>query len=128
MRQYIGAPRPPCANIFALRGPPAPIYGARHSLQLSELGPPPQPLNPQVSVSFLWFQGGDTFAGEVVGGGPNTRGQTLWYSRYHVTSFKSPNIINLKKRRTEHFSAPRLFSSRSPINWALQTGNGNTWK
>jgi len=24
------------------------------------------------------------------GWGPNTRGQTLWYSRYHVTSFTSP--------------------------------------
>ncbi len=29
----------------------------------------PQPLNPQVSVSLpLWFQGGDTLAGEGVGG------------------------------------------------------------
>jgi hypothetical protein len=35
---------------------------------------------------------------------------------------------NLKKRRTEHFGAPRLFSSQSPVNWALQTGNGNTLK
>jgi hypothetical protein len=127
-----------CANILAHRSPPAPIYWRSEALLRQYIGPgilsscpnwdPPQPLNPQVSVSPLWFQGGDTFAGEVVGGGPNTRGQTLWYSKYHATSFKSLNIKNLKKRRTEHFSAPRLFSSRSPINWALQTGNGNTWK
>ncbi len=31
-----------------------------------------------------------------------------------------------KKRRTKHFGAPCLFSHRSPINWALQKGNGNT--
>ena len=31
-----------------------------------------------------------------------------------------------KKRRTEQFRALRLFSSQSPINLALQTGNGNT--
>jgi hypothetical protein len=28
----------------------------------------------------------------------------------------------------EQFGAPRLFSSQSPINWELQTGNGNTLK
>jgi hypothetical protein len=136
LRQYIGAPRPPCANILALRCPPS-----ANSISISiicqafspvvQIGTP-QPLNPQVSVSPPLVPGGDTLAGEGVGGGPNMRGQTLWYSRYHVTSFKSPiggpNIKNLKKRRTEHFSAPRLFSSRSPINWALQTGNGNAWK
>jgi hypothetical protein len=33
-----------------------------------------------------------------------------------------------KKRRTEQFGALRLFSSQSPINLALQTGNGNTLK
>jgi hypothetical protein len=32
------------------------------------------------------------------------------------------------KWRTEHFGAPHLFSWQSPINWALQTGNGNTQK
>ncbi len=31
-----------------------------------------------------------------------------------------------KKRLTEQFRALRLFSSQSPINLALQTGNGNT--
>jgi hypothetical protein len=35
----------------------------------------PQPLNPQVSVSLpLWFQGGDTLAGEGVGGVPPYEG------------------------------------------------------
>jgi hypothetical protein len=33
-----------------------------------------------------------------------------------------------KKRRTKQFGALRLFSSQSPINLALQTGNGNTLK
>jgi hypothetical protein len=33
-----------------------------------------------------------------------------------------------KKRRTEQFGALRLFSSQSPINLALQIGNGNTLK
>ncbi len=33
---------------------------------------------------------------------------------------------NELKWRTEHFGAPHLFSWQSPINWALQTGNGNT--
>jgi hypothetical protein len=33
-----------------------------------------------------------------------------------------------KKSRTEQFGALRLFSSQSPINPALQTGNGNTLK
>ncbi len=33
-----------------------------------------------------------------------------------------------KKRQTKHFGAPRLFSHQSPINWALQKGNGNTSK
>ncbi len=35
-------------------------------------------------------------------------------------------ILHVSKRRTEQFGAPRLFSYQSPINWALQTGNGNT--
>jgi hypothetical protein len=29
-----------------------------------------------------------------------------------------------KKRRTKQFGAPHLFSGQSPINSALQTGNG----
>ncbi len=33
-----------------------------------------------------------------------------------------------RKRRTKHFGAPHLFSHQSPINWALQKGNGNTSK
>ncbi len=33
-----------------------------------------------------------------------------------------------KKRRTEHFAAPRLFSSQSPINWALQTETEILWR
>ena len=39
----------------------------------------------------------------------------------HTTS-----VRKFKKRRTEQFGAPRLFSYQSPINRALQTGNGNT--
>jgi hypothetical protein len=38
------------------------------------------------------------------------------------------NKRNKKKRRTKQFGAPHLFSSQSPINSALQTGNGNTLK
>ncbi len=49
-----------------------------------------------------------------------------------VTSFTSPiggpNQKKFKKRRTEQFGVPHLFSYQSPINWALQTGNGNTLK
>ncbi len=33
-----------------------------------------------------------------------------------------------KKRRTEQFGALRLFSSKSPVYLAFQTGNGNTLK
>ncbi len=50
----------------------------------------------------------------------------------HFHSFTSPiggqNKIFIKKKRTEHFDAPRLFSYQSPINWALQRGNGNILK
>ncbi len=38
----------------------------------------------------------------------------------------SCNKFHIAYWRTEHFGAPCLFSSQSPINWALQTGNGNT--
>ncbi|MFN9980924.1 MAG: hypothetical protein ACK53Y_13445, partial [bacterium] len=38
------------------------------------------------------------------------------------------NKINKIKRRTKQFGAPHLFSSQSPINSPLQTGNGNTLK
>ncbi len=38
----------------------------------------------------------------------------------------SCNKFHIAYRRTEHFGAPCLFSSQSPINWAIQTGNGNT--
>jgi hypothetical protein len=37
-------------------------------------------------------------------------------------------LCGFKKRQTKQFGAPRLFSSQLPINWALQTGNGNTVK
>jgi hypothetical protein len=40
----------------------------------------------------------------------------------------SRQVKKNKKRRTEQFNALRLFSSQSPINLALQTGNGNTLK
>ena len=60
-----------------------------------------------------WCQGGThLLAGEGVG-------------RVPILADRQKKI---KKRRTEHFGAPRLFSSQSPINWALQTGNGNTSK
>jgi hypothetical protein len=32
----------------------------------------------------------------------------------------------LKKKRTEQFGTPCLFTRQSPIHWALLTGNGNT--
>ncbi len=38
----------------------------------------------------------------------------------------SCNKFHIAYWRTEHVGAPCLFSSQSPINWALQTGNGNT--
>ncbi len=38
----------------------------------------------------------------------------------------SCNKFHIAYWRTEHFGAPCLFSSQSPINWALQMGNGNT--
>jgi hypothetical protein len=61
----------------------------------------------------LWCQGGThLLAGEGVGGVPILANRQKKF----------------KKRRTEHFGAPRLFSSQSPINWALHTGNGNTLK
>jgi hypothetical protein len=64
-------------------------------------------------------------AGEGVGGVP-LRGDrhcgTL--DIYHVTSFTSPiggpNKKSFKKRRTEHFGAPHLFSSQSPIKEVLR--------
>ncbi len=69
---------------------------------------------------------GDTLAYRRGGGlGPNTRGQTLWYSRYISCTLAKFHIAYW---RTEHFGAPCLFSSQSPINWAFQTGNGNTLK
>jgi hypothetical protein len=77
VRQYIGAPRAPCANILALRGPPA-----RPLLVLER----------DKSLDF-----------------------SISCNKFHIAYW-----------RTEHFGAPCLFSSQSPINWALQTGNGNT--
>ena len=100
-------------NILAHRSTgPQSRQSARLSLQSSELGP--QPLNPQVSVSPHPSVPGGThlLAGERVGGAP----------------ILADRQKKFKKRRAEHFGAPRLFSSQSPINWALQTGNGNTLK
>jgi hypothetical protein len=70
------------------------------------------PNNPQMSVSPPLVPGGDTFACRGVGRVP----------------ILATDKKNFKKRWTEHFGAPRLFSSQSPINWALQTGKGNTLK
>jgi hypothetical protein len=67
LRQYIGAPMSPAPIVLVL------VLYARHSLQSSEFGPPNQPLNPQVSVSPLWFQGGHTCR-RGAGWGPNMRG------------------------------------------------------
>jgi len=94
-----------CANILAHRGPPTPIYWhsdvpcansisisiilyARLFLQSSELGPP-NPLTHRWVCPPFGARGGHTCR-RGGGWGPNTRGQTLWYSRYHVTSFTSP--------------------------------------
>ncbi len=57
----------------------------------------------------------------------------VWESQFwrgDINCGYSINIVlcGFKKRRTKQFGAPRLFSSQSPINWALQTGNGNTLK
>ncbi len=117
MRQYIGAPRPPCANILALRCPRANSISISNICQafspVVRIGTP-QALNLQVSV-FPPFvtRGGYTCSCRRGGGwGPNTSGQTLCYSRYHV-SFTSPiggpNIKNLKKQ------ADRTFRCASPI-------------
>jgi hypothetical protein len=92
-------------NILAHRGPPTPIYWhsdvpcansisisiilyARLFLQSSELGPP-NPLTHRWVCPPFGARGGHTCR-RGGGWGPNTRGQTLWYSRYHVTSFTSP--------------------------------------
>ncbi len=45
---------------------------------------------------------------------------------YHLLA--SGTKIFFKKKRTEHFGVPCLFSYLSPINWALHRGNGNTLK
>jgi hypothetical protein len=42
---------------------------------------------------------------------------TIFCNKFHIAYW-----------RTEHYGAPCLFSSQSPINWASQTGNGNTLK
>ena len=42
-----------------------------------------------------------------------------------ISSLRKQN--NLKKKRTEQFGAPCLFTQLSPIHWALLTGNGNIW-
>jgi hypothetical protein len=94
-RQYIGAPMPPVPIVLA--------YKKTNTLQVHRVNRlgflsshpnwDPPPLKPQMSVSPLWYQG-DTLAYSRGGGwGPNTRGQTLWYSRYiscTLTSFTSP--------------------------------------
>jgi hypothetical protein len=61
-----------------------------------------------------------------------------WHSDApHAITIGGPMVLLLiwlvrikekKKRRTKQFGAPHLFSSQSPINSALQTGNGNTLK
>jgi hypothetical protein len=93
---------PPCANSISapkkkrLAGPQS-KQSARLSLQLSELGPP-NPLNRS-------YQGGDTLAyRRGVGWGPNTSGQTLWYSR-----FISCNKFHIAYWRTEKkYRSPRF--------------------
>ena len=77
------------------------------------------------------------------GGGPNRKKKLLEHCVWSALPIGAPmslatsiNVIilnmnaggSLKKRRTEPFGALHLFSWQSPINWALQTGNGNTSK
>ncbi len=111
---YYWCTDPPWANSISapkkihLAGPQS-KQSARLSLQLSELGPPPPP-NP---LNLRWVcppfgtreDTEDTLAYRRGGGwGPNTRGQTLWYSRY-----VSCNKFHIVFWRTEHFGAPSYF-------------------
>jgi hypothetical protein len=98
VRQYIGAPIP---------------IGANSISSVVRIGTP-NPLTRRWVCPTPLVPGGGThlLAGKRVGGVP----------------IRGDQIKKFKKRRTEHFGAPHLFSSQSPINWALQTGNGNTLK
>ncbi len=76
------------------------------------------------------------WSGLPIGGGGHRCANILTH-RSHPAHWKRNNlhvnyagdveayILHVSKRRTEQFGAPRLSSYHSPINWALQTGNGN---
>jgi hypothetical protein len=80
----------------------------------------------QVSIAYWWRE---TSVRQYIGvpippraitiGGPMVVLHLIWLVRTKEIK---------KKRRTKQFGAPHLFSSQSPINSALQTGNGNTLK
>ncbi len=102
-----------CAPIYWRTEPP--VHGVDRVLGFlsSRLNWDPNHLTRRWVCPPLWCQGGThLLAGEGVSRVPILAN---WQKKFY-------------KRRTEHFSAPRLFSSLSPINWALHTGNGNTLK
>ncbi len=73
-----------CLEAFCQPSPPPQSrQSTRLFLQSSESGPPPHPLR-RVCPLPLWFRGGGihSLAGEGQGVPIQTRGQTLWYSRY----------------------------------------------
>jgi hypothetical protein len=78
-------------------------------------------------MSPLWYQGGThLLTGEGVGGVP-IRGDRHC-GTLGILYIMYPNKFHIAYWRTEHFGVACLFSSQLPINWALQTGNGNTLK
>ena len=102
-----------CAPIYWRTDPPVHRVDRVLGFLSSRLNWDPNHLTRRWVCPPLWCQGGThLLSGEGVGGVPILANRQKKF----------------KKRRTEHFGAPRLFSSQSPINWALHTGNGNTLK
>ncbi len=122
LRKYIGALMSPAPVVLVL------VLYARHSLQSSELGPP-NPLTRRWVCPPPFGSRGDTLAGEGGGWGPNTRGQTLWYSRYHVTSFTSPIGGPNISMRLAYFHPDRLltglYKQETEIPWSKDDSNIN---
>ncbi len=106
MRQYIGAPTdPPCANS---------ISGLKKK---------------QTARQQFWWCGGihparftllaverDTHCMFILLAGAVVERNTLLYAMEYTLHAHTTSVKNFKKRRTEQFRAPRLFSYQSPIN------------
>ncbi len=132
-RQYIGAPMPPTPFVLA--------HKKRNTLQVHRVNrvlgflssrpnwDPPHPLNRRWVCPF--GTRGDTLAYRIGGGwGPNTRGQTLWYSTYisctlisFISPIGGPNI----SVRLAYFHPNRLltglYKQEMEILWKKDDGN-----